>query len=180
MKILDTSIPELKIIVPNIFYDSRGFFFESFNVQTFKDQLGQSVNFVQDNHSHSLQGVLRGLHYQVGRPQSKLVRVTQGEVFDVAVDLRIDSPTFGQWVGRILSAANHEQFWIPEGFAHGFYVLSETADVHYKTTDFWYPEGERTILWSDSDLKIDWPLHGKPVLSEKDAKGMLFKDCIEF
>ncbi|MGL4604028.1 MAG: dTDP-4-dehydrorhamnose 3,5-epimerase [Iodobacter sp.] len=180
MKIVDTTIPDVKVILPNIYYDSRGYFLESFNQLKFEEQLGRSVNFVQDNHSHSVHRVLRGLHYQIGKPQGKLVRVTQGEVFDVAVDLRTSSPTFGQWAGRILSSENHEQLWIPEGFAHGFYVLSPTADLHYKSTDFWYPEGERTILWDDPDLNIQWPLSHNPIVSAKDVLGVTFKNADKF
>lgn len=180
MKIVDTTIPDVKVILPNIYYDSRGYFLESFNQLKFEEQLGRSVNFVQDNHSHSVHRVLRGLHYQIGKPQGKLVRVTQGEVFDVAVDLRANSPTFGQWAGRILSSENHEQLWIPEGFAHGFYVLSPTADLHYKSTDFWYPEGERTILWDDKDLNIQWPLSHSPIVSAKDVLGVAFKNADKF
>jgi dTDP-4-dehydrorhamnose 3,5-epimerase len=171
MKVIDTTIPDVKVILPNVYHDSRGYFLESFNQRKFEEQLGRSVNFVQDNHSHSVHRVLRGLHYQLGKPQGKLVRVTQGEVFDVAVDLRASSPFYGQWTGRILSSENHAQLWIPEGFAHGFYVLSPTADLHYKSTDFWYPDGERTILWNDEDLNIQWPLSLMPIVSEKDAVG---------
>ena len=176
MKIIDTTIADVKVILPNVYHDSRGYFLESFNQEKFESELGRKVNFVQDNHSHSVHRVLRGLHYQVGKPQGKLVRVTQGEVFDVAVDLREESSTFGQWTGRILSSENHAQLWIPEGFAHGFYVLSPTADLHYKATDFWFPEGERTILWDDKDLNIQWPLSNKPIVSDKDEAGLGFKN----
>lgn len=180
MKVIDTSIEDVKVILPNVFHDNRGFFSESFNQQKFEEQLGRSVNFVQDNHSHSVHRVLRGLHYQLGKPQGKLVRVTKGEVFDVAVDLRKNSSTFGKWTGRILSAENHAQLWIPEGFAHGFYVLSSTADLHYKATDFWYPEGERTILWDDATINIQWPLSQQPIISEKDAMGLVFDSAEKF
>ncbi|WP_084414428.1 dTDP-4-dehydrorhamnose 3,5-epimerase [Chitinibacter tainanensis] len=172
MKVINTTIEDVKVITPGVFHDSRGYFLESFNQQRFEDHLGRTINFVQDNHSHSVHRVLRGLHYQIGKPQGKLVRVTKGEVFDVAVDLRQESKTFGCWTGRILSSENHEQLWIPEGFAHGFYVLSATADLHYKATDYWYPEGERTLLWNDVDLNIQWPLSMPPIVSAKDATGL--------
>ncbi|WP_410498588.1 dTDP-4-dehydrorhamnose 3,5-epimerase [Chitinibacter sp. S2-10] len=174
MKIIDTNISDVKVVVPDVFHDKRGFFLESFNQQRFEEQIGFSVHFVQDNHSHSRRNVLRGLHYQVGLPQAKLVRVTQGVVFDVAVDLRKSSSTFGKWVGRILSSENHEQLWIPEGFAHGFYVLSTTADLQYKTTDFWQADCERIIKWDDRTLDIQWPLSNSPDVSEKDAAGSDF------
>lgn len=151
-----------------MFGDERGFFFESFNQAKFEAIIGRQVNFVQDNHSKSAKNVLRGLHYQIQQPQGKLVRVVQGEVFDVAVDLRKSSPTFGQWVGEILSAENKKQIWIPEGFAHGFVVLSDKAEFLYKTTDYWTPEFERSIAWNDSEIAIEWPLSGEPSLSGKD------------
>jgi len=171
MKILDTAIPDVKIIEPAVFGDARGFFFESFNQRKFDEAVGRQVEFVQDNHSRSTRGVLRGLHYQLPpHAQGKLVRVVSGEVYDVAVDIRRSSATFGQWVGVVLSAENKRQFWIPEGFAHAFMVLSETADFLYKTTDYWAKEAERSIIWSDSQLAIDWPKNIEPILSEKDAK----------
>ena len=156
------------MIEPKVFGDKRGFFFESFNQAKFDAAIGRQVHFVQDNHSKSAKNVLRGLHYQTQQAQGKLVRVVEGEVFDVAVDLRKSSPTFGQWVGEILSANNKKQMWIPEGFAHGFVVLSESAEFLYKTTDYWAPEFERSIAWNDSEIGIEWPLSGKPSLSGKD------------
>lgn len=166
------AIPEVAILEPKVFGDERGFFFESYNEQNFAAVIGRSVRFVQDNHSRSTRGVLRGLHYQVEQPQGKLVRVIVGEIFDVAVDIRRDSATFGQWVGARLSAENRRQLWVPEGFAHGFLVLSDVAEVLYKTTDFYAPEHERCIRWNDPDLDIDWPLDMEPVLSAKDRAGM--------
>lgn len=160
------------MLEPKVFGDERGFFFESYNEQSFAAVIGRSVRFVQDNHSRSTRGVLRGLHYQVEQPQGKLVRVIAGEIFDVAVDIRRDSATFGQWVGAMLSAGNRRQLWVPEGFAHGFLVLSDVAEVLYKTTDFYAPEHERCIRWNDPDLDIDWPLNMEPVLSAKDRAGM--------
>ena len=159
------------IVEPKVFSDARGFLYESYNQNKFEQLVGFPVSFVQDNHSRSLQGVLRGLHYQIKRPQGKLVRVTYGEVFDVSVDIRRSSPTFGQWVGINLSAKNNRMLWIPEGFAHGFVVLSEKAEFLYKTTDYWAPEHERCIAWNDPQLAIDWPLSTLPRLSEKDAIG---------
>lgn len=156
------------MIEPKVFGDERGFFFESFNQAKFEAAIGRQVHFVQDNHSKSVKNVLRGLHYQIKQPQGKLVRVVQGEVFDVAVDLRKSSPTFGQWVGEILSANNKKQLWVPEGFAHGFVVLSESAEFLYKTTDYWAPEFERSIAWNDTQIAIEWPLSGEPSLSGKD------------
>ena len=169
------AIPDVICFTPKVFGDDRGFFYESFNQRVFKQALGQAVpHFVQDNHSRSAKGVLRGLHYQIQQPQGKLVRVTQGEVFDVAVDIRKSSPTFGKWVGEILSAQNNKQIWVPQGFAHGFLVLSETAEFLYKATDFWAPQFERCIAWNDPAIGIKWPLHGcVPVLSGKDAHGKL-------
>lgn len=173
MKATPLAIPDVFLIEPQIFGDDRGFFFESFNHAKFEQAIGRSVQFVQDNHSKSAKHVLRGLHYQIQQPQGKLVRVVQGEVFDVAVDLRKSSPTFGKWVGQLLSAENKRQLWVPEGFAHGFLVLSETAEFLYKTTDYYAPEHERCILWNDPCVAIDWPLHGaQPVLSGKDQKGL--------
>ncbi len=164
-----TAIPQVLVLEPRVFGDARGFFYESFNQRDFAQATGLDVTFVQDNHSKSAQGVLRGLHYQVEHAQGKLVRVVQGEVLDVAVDLRRSSPTFGRWVGERLSADNKKQMWVPPGFAHGFVVLSETAEFLYKTTDYWYPEHERSLLWSDPALGIDWQLTGAPLLAAKDA-----------
>ena len=177
MNIIATAIPDVLIIEPKIFGDSRGFFFESFNAREFADKAGVDVNFVQDNHSRSQKGVLRGLHYQIDNPQGKLVRVMQGEVLDVAVDLRQSSPTCGQWVATRLSAVAHRQFWIPPGFAHGFLVLSESADFLYKTTDYYTPSAERCIRWDDPQLAIDWGLLEAPILSARDQAGRLFKDA---
>ena len=167
------AIPDVICFTPKIFGDDRGFFYESFNQRVFEQALAQPApHFVQDNHSRSAKGVLRGLHYQIQQPQGKLVRVTQGEVFDVAVDIRKSSPTFGKWVGEILSAQNNKQIWVPPGFAHGFLVLSETAEFLYKTTDFWAPQFERCIAWNDPAIGIQWPLHSiTPALSGKDAQG---------
>jgi dTDP-4-dehydrorhamnose 3,5-epimerase len=169
--VASTRLPDVKIIEPRVFGDARGFFFESFNARVFAEQVEAGVDFVQDNHSCSSKGVLRGLHYQIEHAQGKLVRVLAGEIFDVAVDIRRASPTFGQWVGVTLSAENQLQMWVPPGFAHGFAVVSETAEVLYKTTDYWYPEHERALLWSDAAIGIDWPLDGAPVLAPKDAQG---------
>lgn len=180
MKIISTSIPEVIIIEPDVFGDERGFFFESFNQKKFDEAVGRPVKFVQDNHSKSVKGVLRGLHYQLPPfAQGKLVRVIQGEVFDVAVDIRKDSPTFGQWVGEILSAENKKQLWIPEGFAHGFLTLSNTAEFLYKTTNYYNKESERAIIWNDDTLSIDWPSleNLEPKLSEKDQASPSFNDA---
>jgi dTDP-4-dehydrorhamnose 3,5-epimerase len=166
---IPTAIPDVLVFEPKVFGDARGFFFESFNARDFEQLTGLDLQFVQDNHSKSGRGVLRGLHYQIQHPQGKLVRVVQGEVFDVAVDLRRSSPTFGRWVGQTLSAENHKQMWIPPGFAHGFVVLSETAEFLYKTTDYWFPEHERSLLWDDPELGIDWPIDFTPQLAAKDA-----------
>ena len=181
MKLIETAISDVKILEPKVFGDERGFFLESWNANTFA-ALGLDLQFVQDNHSRSRQGILRGLHYQLQNPQGKLVRVTQGAVFDVAVDIRRSSPTFGQWVGVELSASNHRMLWIPAGFAHGFYVLSESADFQYKCTDFYNPAAEKSILWNDSDLNIPWPLvNGQaPQLSAKDAQGTVFAQAEVF
>ena len=168
MKIILTSIPDVLIIEPDVISDSRGFFFESFNEKTFRQDTGLNINFVQDNHSHSIKGVLRGLHYQIQQPQGKLVRVVHGAVFDVAVDIRKSSPTFGQWVGVELTESNCRQLWVPSGFAHGFLVLSDNADFLYKTTDYYSPEFERSILWDDPTIGIKWPLDKEPQLSAKD------------
>ena len=180
MKITPTKIPDVLIIEPKVFGDERGFFFESFNKNTFEESTGIKVDFVQDNHSKSVKGVLRGLHYQIKQPQGKLVRVVSGEVLDVAVDIRKSSESFGQWVAVGLSAKNKRQLWIPEGFAHGFIVLSETAEFLYKTTDYYAPEHERCIRWNDSNLAIDWQCNDEPLVSEKDAKGALFKGADVF
>lgn len=168
MKIIPTSIPEVLIIEPNIFSDSRGVFFESFNEKKFSQNTGLNVRFVQDNHSQSVKGVLRGLHYQIQQPQGKLVRVVRGAVFDVAVDIRKSSPTFGQWAGTELTEENCRQLWAPVGFAHGFLVLSDKADFLYKTTDYYAPEFERSILWNDPTIGIQWPINEEPQLSTKD------------
>ncbi len=177
MNVIDTAIPDVKIIEPKVFGDERGFFFESYNARAFNDTIGREVNFVQDNHSLSAKGVLRGLHYQIQQPQGKLVRVVAGEVFDVAVDLRQSSPTCGQWVGVRLSAENKRQLWLPEGFGHGFLVVSQSAEFLYKTTDYYAPEHERCIAWNDPELAIDWPLTAgdSPVVSAKDAQGSPFR-----
>jgi dTDP-4-dehydrorhamnose 3,5-epimerase len=165
---------------PKVFGDSRGFFFESFNSRDFAEACGLQVDFVQDNHSRSTRGVLRGLHYQIQHPQGKLVRVVRGEVFDVAVDMRKSSPLFGKWVGVNLSADNHRQLWVPPGFAHGFVVLSESAEFLYKTTDYWYPEYERSLLWNDSTVAIDWPIDFVPQLAVKDAAGKILAEIDSF
>lgn len=168
-----TAVADVLILEPKVFGDARGFFYESFNAQDFAQATGLDVSFVQDNHSKSAKGVLRGLHYQIQHPQGKLVRVVHGEVFDVTVDLRKSSPTFGQWVGVHLSADNHRQLWVPPGFAHGFLVLSESAEFLYKTTDYWYPEYERSLLWNDPAIGIQWPLDEQPLLAVKDVAGKL-------
>ncbi|MBC1240797.1 dTDP-4-dehydrorhamnose 3,5-epimerase [Nostoc sp. 2RC] len=175
MSITHTKILEVMQIEPKVFADDRGFFFEAYNQQKFTQETGVSANFVQDNHSFSKQNVLRGLHYQIQQPQGKLVRVIAGTIFDVAVDIRKSSPTFGKWVGYELSAENKRLLWIPIGFAHGFLVLSETAEVLYKTTDYYAPQGDRTILWNDPDIAIDWPLSAPPILSAKDEAGKSLK-----
>lgn len=181
MKIVTTPIPDLLIIEPTVFGDDRGFFYESFNARKFAELTGVTSAFVQDNHSRSARNVLRGLHYQISQAQGKLVRVTHGEVFDVAVDIRNSSATFGQWFGLTLSAQNKRQLWIPEGFAHGFVVTSDTAEFLYKTTDYWAPEFERSILWNDPALAIDWPLNGaEPLLSGKDKVGKLLAEAEVF
>jgi dTDP-4-dehydrorhamnose 3,5-epimerase len=180
MNVISTAIPDVKIIEPKVFGDARGFFYESFNARAFAEGTGVNVQFVQDNHSKSARNVLRGLHYQLKQAQGKLVRVVQGEVWDVAVDIRRSSPTFGQWVGEILSAENNRQLWVPAGFAHGFVVLSETAEFLYKTTDYYAPAHERCIAWNDPDLAIAWPIDGAPSLSAKDTQGVAFKDADYF
>ncbi|MDQ1829656.1 dTDP-4-dehydrorhamnose 3,5-epimerase [Massilia scottii] len=173
MKVTPTAIPEVLILEPRVFGDDRGFFFESFNERKFEQLTGVAAHFVQDNHSKSARNVLRGLHYQITQPQGKLVRVSAGAVYDVVVDLRQSSAFFGRWIGLDLSAENQRQLWVPPGFAHGFIVTSESAEVQYKTTDYWAPELERVILWNDPDIGIEWPLHGLPMLSGKDSKGAL-------
>jgi dTDP-4-dehydrorhamnose 3,5-epimerase len=167
-----TALPEVLILEPKVFGDARGFFFESFNAQDFAKCTGLNVQFVQDNHSRSAKGVLRGLHYQIQHPQGKLVRVTQGELFDVAVDLRRSSPTFGKWEGVLLSADNKRQLWVPPGFGHGFVVLSDSAEFLYKTTDYYHPEFERSLLWNDPTVGIQWPLGSAPLLAAKDAAAL--------
>ncbi|BEP57693.1 MULTISPECIES: dTDP-4-dehydrorhamnose 3,5-epimerase [Variovorax] len=172
MNVIQTEIPDVLIIEPKVFGDARGFFYESFNQRAFEDAVGSKVDFVQDNHSRSSKGVLRGLHYQVQQAQGKLVRAVRGAVFDVAVDIRRSSPTFGRWVGTELSEGNHRQLWVPAGFAHGFFVLTDSADFLYKTTNYYAPEHERCIAWNDSSLQIAWPDIGMaPQLSKKDAEG---------
>ena len=178
MKVIATEIPDVLILEPRVFGDERGFFYESFNAKAFAEATGlQDQSFVQDNHSRSAKGVLRGLHYQIENAQGKLVRVTAGEVLDIAVDIRQSSPTFGKWVGVRLSADNARQLWIPAGFAHGFVVLSDYAEFLYKTTDYYTPTAERSILWNDPDLAINWELDGAPQLSAKDQNGSAFKEA---
>ncbi|MBO9127242.1 MULTISPECIES: dTDP-4-dehydrorhamnose 3,5-epimerase [unclassified Rhizobium] len=177
MKVSSLAIPEVLLIEPTVYGDERGFFFESFNQARFNEAVGAEVLFVQDNHSKSAKGVLRGLHYQISQAQGKLVRVVEGEVFDVSVDLRRSSPTFGQWVGEILSADNRRQLYIPPGFAHGFVVLSETAQFLYKTTDFYSPQHERAIIWNDPTVNVAWPIEVPPTLSSKDAQAPFMKDA---
>jgi dTDP-4-dehydrorhamnose 3,5-epimerase len=169
MQVIPTSIPDVMILEPKVFGDDRGYFYESFNARAFKQATGLDRDFVQDNHSRSARNVLRGLHYQIQQPQGKLVRVIEGEVFDVAVDIRRSSKTFGRWVGVHLSAENKKQLWVPEGFAHGFVVLSDAAQFLYKTTDYYAPEHERSLLWNDRTIGIDWPFEGEPKLAAKDA-----------
>lgn len=176
MKAVPLAIPEVYLIEPTVFGDERGFFFESYNHHQFEQAIGRSVQFVQDNHSRSVKNVLRGLHFQTEQAQGKLVRVVVGEVFDVAVDVRRDSPTFGQWVGVHLSAENKKQLWVPEGFAHGFVVLSEYAEFLYKTTDYYAPQYERSIAWNDPDIGIDWPIQDTPILSAKDQQALSLKE----
>lgn len=180
MKVTPTAIPDVLLIEPQVFGDARGFFFESYNERTFAEKMGLQARFVQDNHSRSAKNVLRGLHYQIRQPQGKLVRVVAGEVFDVAVDLRKSSPTFGQWTGINLSVDNKRMLWIPEGFAHGFLVLSESADFLYKTTDYYAPEHERCVAWNDPDIGIHWPLTDAPVLAAKDIAGKRLHDVEVF
>ena len=180
MKFTRLLIPDVVLFEPKIFGDERGFFFESFNQARFDIAVGRNVDFVQDNHSKSAKSVLRGLHYQIKQPQGKLVRVTHGEVFDVAVDLRKSSKTFGHWVGELLSSENKRQLWVPEGFAHGFIVLSDYAEFLYKTTDYYAPEYERCIAWNDPELNIAWPIDGTPTLSAKDSLGLQFAESEVF
>jgi len=175
-----TAIPEVLVLTPKVFGDTRGFFFESFNQRDFAEVAGLDVAFVQDNHSRSAKNVLRGMHYQIQNPQGKLVRVTEGAVFDVAVDMRKSSSTFGKWVGVELSADNKRQLWVPPGFAHGFVVLSDAAEFLYKTTDYWYPEYERSLLWNDPQVGIDWPIQDAPQLAKKDAEGSPFASADTF
>jgi dTDP-4-dehydrorhamnose 3,5-epimerase len=180
MQVVPTAIPDVLVIEPRVFGDDRGFFFESYNERAFAEATGLKLRFVQDNHSRSARNVLRGLHYQVRQPQGKLVRVTAGEIYDVAADIRRSSPSFGKWVAVVLSAANRKMCWIPPGFAHGFLVTSDHAEVQYKTTDYYAPEDERCITWGDRDLNIAWPLRGEPVLSAKDRAGRPLKDAEVF
>ncbi len=180
MKATPTAMPEVLVLEPLVFGDDRGFSFESYNARAFEAATGLTVTFVQDNHSKSTRGVLRGLHYQIRQPQGKLVRVLQGSIYDVVVDMRRTSPFFGRWVGVTLSAENRHQVWIPPGFAHGFVVTSDSAECAYKTTDYWAPEHERALLWSDPALGIDWPLQGPPMLSSKDSQGKLLADSETF
>lgn len=180
MNIHPTAIQDVVVLEPRVFRDDRGFFFESFNQEVFSKAIGRNVSFVQDNHSCSAKHVLRGLHYQIRQPQGKLVRVITGTIFDVVVDIRQASPTFGQWAGEILSAENKKQLWVPEGFAHGFLVLSDQAEVLYKTTEYWFPEHERCIIWNDASIGIKWPIDGRPILSVKDARGAALADAEVF
>ncbi|QYJ88708.1 dTDP-4-dehydrorhamnose 3,5-epimerase [Shewanella halotolerans] len=180
MNVIDTSIPDVKIIEPTVFGDERGFFMETWNQKEFEEKVtGKPTRFVQDNHSKSKKGILRGLHYQTGNTQGKLVRVAQGEVFDVAVDIRKNSPSFGHWVGVYLSSTNRRQLWMPEGFAHGFYVISDEADFVYKCTDYYNAEAELNIIWNDSDLGIVWPISMPPILSSKDKEASSFHDAMK-
>ena len=180
MKVERLAIPDIVMIEPKLFGDDRGFFFESFNHKRFEEVISRRVSFVQDNHSRSVRGVLRGLHYQIKEPQGKLVRVIAGEVFDVVVDLRKGSQTFGRWVGEVLSEANKKQLWIPEGFAHGFVVLSESADFLYKTTEYYSAQYERCLAWNDPTLKIDWQIQETPIVSAKDAQGLSLQEAEVF
>jgi dTDP-4-dehydrorhamnose 3,5-epimerase len=177
IQVTATALPEVKIIEPKVFGDARGYFYESFNAVEFAEHVEAGVTFVQDNHSRSAKGVLRGLHYQIQHAQGKLVRVVEGEVFDVAVDIRKSSPNFGKWVGVTLSRENHRQLWVPPGFAHGFVVLSESAQFLYKTTDYWFREHERSIVWNDPAIGIEWPVDFEPLLAAKDAAGKRLADA---
>ena len=180
MNIIPTKISDVLIIEPRVFEDQRGFFYESYNEKAFREKTGVDAQFVQDNHSRSAQNVLRGLHYQIQQPQGKLVRVVAGAIFDVVVDLRKSSPTYGQWVGTLISAENKQQLWVPMGFAHGFCVVSEFAEVLYKTTDYYAPPHERCLIWNDPDLAIAWPLEETPIVSAKDQAGKSFKEAEVF
>ena len=179
MRVIDTKIPDVKLLEPQVFGDERGFFMETFRDEWFKENVADRT-FVQENHSKSVKGVLRGLHYQTENTQGKLVRVVSGAVFDVAVDMRESSPTFGQWVGEILSAENKRQLWVPEGFAHGFYVLTDEAEFTYKCTDYYNPTAEHSLIWNDMTVGIEWPLEGEPSLSAKDLLGKVLSDAIKF
>lgn len=179
MKVIDTKIPDVKLLEPQVFGDERGFFMETFRDEWFKQNIADRT-FVQENHSKSVKGVLRGLHYQTENTQGKLVRVVSGAVFDVAVDMRENSPTFGQWVGEILSAENKRQLWVPEGFAHGFYVLTDEAEFTYKCTDYYNPKAEHSLIWNDETVGIEWPLEGEPSLSAKDLSGKVLSEAIKF
>lgn len=179
MRVIDTKIPDVKLLEPQVFGDERGFFMETFRDEWFKENVANRT-FVQENHSKSVKGVLRGLHYQTENTQGKLVRVVSGAVFDVAVDMRKFSPTFGQWVGEILSAENKRQLWVPEGFAHGFYVLTDEAEFTYKCTDYYNPKSEHSLIWNDETVGIEWPLEGEPSLSAKDLAGKILKDAMKF
>ncbi|XDJ35382.1 MAG: dTDP-4-dehydrorhamnose 3,5-epimerase [Burkholderia sp.] len=172
IQVSETALPEVKLIEPKVFSDARGYFFESFNAREFEEQVAPGVMFLQDNHSRSVRGVLRGLHYQIEHAQGKLVRVVEGSIFDVAVDIRRSSPRFGQWTGYVLSTENQRQIWVPPGFAHGFLTLSEVAQLLYKTTDYWCPEHVRCIRWNDPDIGIEWPFDGEPMLATQDAVGL--------
>lgn len=180
MNVIETKIPDVKIIEPTVFGDERGFFMETWQQKKFEELVtGRPTQFVQDNHSKSKQGILRGLHYQTEHTQGKLVRVVSGEVYDVAVDMRSHSETLGQWVGVVLSESNKRQLWIPEGFAHGFYVMSDEAEFVYKCTDYYHPQAEHSLLWNDSTLEIEWPITTAPILSDKDKNAVLFKDAVK-
>ena len=179
MKVINTKIPDVKLLEPQVFGDERGFFMETFRDEWFKQNVADRT-FVQENHSKSVKGVLRGLHYQTENTQGKLVRVVSGAVFDVAVDMRENAPTFGQWVGEILSAENKRQLWVPEGFAHGFYVLTDEAEFTYKCTDYYNPKAEHSLIWNDEAVGIEWPLEGEPSLSAKDLAGKILKDAVKF
>jgi len=177
MKVTATALPEVLLLEPAVFGDERGFFMESFNARRFREATGVQAEFVQDNHSRSVRGVLRGIHYQVVKPQGKLVRVAAGRVFDLAIDLRRSSPRFGRWVGMELSDRNHRQMWVPQGFGHAFLVLSDCADFLYKTTEYWHREHDRSLRWNDPALAIDWPLQGEPLLAAKDAAAPLLAEA---
>jgi len=180
MRVTQTAIADVLVIEPKVFGDERGFFFESYNERAFAEATGFAPKFVQDNHSRSVRNTLRGLHYQIQQPQGKLVRAVAGDVYDVILDIRRSSPTFGRWVGEVLSAENKKMIWIPEGLAHGFCVLSEYADFLYKTTDYWAPQHERTLLWNDPELAIAWPLAGEPILAAKDKAGKRLSEAEVF